>query len=320
MIARVFLRTMVLLVIVVQLAGVVVAQRSRGGRVSVRGYFRRDGTFVQPHHRSAPDGNVYNNWSTKGNINPFSGKEGTRVTPPAGFSGGYAYVLPPTRSSDTPSLLRRDTNDTRPPQILPSSPSLSPPTLLPLPLKIKIYSAEDYFAEGMNHFRQDRMVEAASAFKEAARLKPYFGRAYHYGGVSNLLLGRHQIAVTNFERAIQLDVDAARARCGLGWSYRGLGRFSDALLAFKQAVRLASRMAFAHFGLGMQYQHMGQHRRAVRPLREAIRLDPSDPYAHLELGLVYATIGDQKRANDQYQALSTLDPRSADELRDAIQR
>lgn len=46
--------------------------------VSVRGYIRKDGTYVQPHHRSNPDGNRYNNWSTEGNSNPYTGREGTQ--------------------------------------------------------------------------------------------------------------------------------------------------------------------------------------------------------------------------------------------------
>ena len=46
--------------------------------VYVHGYTRRDGTYVQPHMRSDPDHNVYDNWSTKGNVNPYTGQEGTR--------------------------------------------------------------------------------------------------------------------------------------------------------------------------------------------------------------------------------------------------
>jgi hypothetical protein len=48
-----------------------------GGDVSVRGYFRSNGTYVQPHYRSAPDGNPYNNWSFPGNTNPYTGKTAT---------------------------------------------------------------------------------------------------------------------------------------------------------------------------------------------------------------------------------------------------
>lgn len=46
--------------------------------IHVRGYLRGDGTYVQPHFRSYPDGNFYNNWSTKGNVNPYTGERGTK--------------------------------------------------------------------------------------------------------------------------------------------------------------------------------------------------------------------------------------------------
>ena len=55
------------------------------GGVYVRGYFRKNGTYVAPHYRSAPDGNFYNNWSTKGNVNPYIGEPGTKVTPPNSY-------------------------------------------------------------------------------------------------------------------------------------------------------------------------------------------------------------------------------------------
>ena len=44
----------------------------------VQGYQRSDGTYVQPHYRSDPDSSTANNWSTKGNVNPYTGKEGTQ--------------------------------------------------------------------------------------------------------------------------------------------------------------------------------------------------------------------------------------------------
>ena len=40
---------------------------------SVGGYVRRDGTYVQPYQRTNPDSNPWNNYSTKGNTNPFTG-------------------------------------------------------------------------------------------------------------------------------------------------------------------------------------------------------------------------------------------------------
>ena len=42
-----------------------------------RGYMRNDGTYVQPYHRTAPDSNPWNNYSTQGNVNPYTGQRGT---------------------------------------------------------------------------------------------------------------------------------------------------------------------------------------------------------------------------------------------------
>jgi hypothetical protein len=36
----------------------------------VRGYVRKDGTYVAPHQRSNPDSNPYNNYNFPGNYNP----------------------------------------------------------------------------------------------------------------------------------------------------------------------------------------------------------------------------------------------------------
>lgn len=49
--------------------------------VHVHGYNRADGTYVKPHYHSDPDGNLDNNWSTKGNQNPYTGEFGTKTRP-----------------------------------------------------------------------------------------------------------------------------------------------------------------------------------------------------------------------------------------------
>src|SRR5215510_8642744 len=43
-------------------------------QVRVNGYYRRDGTYVQPHSRTLPDSNPYNNYSYPGNYNPNTGQ------------------------------------------------------------------------------------------------------------------------------------------------------------------------------------------------------------------------------------------------------
>ncbi len=60
--------------------------------IKVRGYFKKNGTYVSPYYRSAPDKSVKNNWSTKGNINPITHKYGTRIIY-SSSSSSYSYDM-----------------------------------------------------------------------------------------------------------------------------------------------------------------------------------------------------------------------------------
>jgi hypothetical protein len=43
----------------------------------VDGYIRKDGTYVPGHFRSSPDAYKFNNFSTQGNANPYTGERGS---------------------------------------------------------------------------------------------------------------------------------------------------------------------------------------------------------------------------------------------------
>jgi len=47
-------------------------------RVRVRGYYRSSGTYVQPHYRTNSNSYKYDNYSYKGNYNPYTGRVGTK--------------------------------------------------------------------------------------------------------------------------------------------------------------------------------------------------------------------------------------------------
>ncbi len=44
----------------------------------VKGYTKKNGTHVAPHQRSDKNSTKSDNWSTKGNVNPYTGKKGTK--------------------------------------------------------------------------------------------------------------------------------------------------------------------------------------------------------------------------------------------------
>lgn len=58
--------------------GGVISASSADASTRIRGYYRKSGTYVAPHYRSDSDGYRWNNWSTKGNYNPYTGSKGYR--------------------------------------------------------------------------------------------------------------------------------------------------------------------------------------------------------------------------------------------------
>ena len=55
-----------------------ISSRSSGSTVSVRGYTTKSGKHVSSHKRTAPNKSKSDNWSTTGNVNPYTGKAGTK--------------------------------------------------------------------------------------------------------------------------------------------------------------------------------------------------------------------------------------------------
>lgn len=47
------------------------------GTVNVRGHVTREGVYVPPSIRTAPNSTRTDNWSSKPNVNPYTGKVGT---------------------------------------------------------------------------------------------------------------------------------------------------------------------------------------------------------------------------------------------------
>lgn len=67
-------------------------------QVHVNGYTKKDGTYVAPHERTAPNSTKADNYSTQGNVNPYTGKEGTVPNTPSN-----PYAMPQIQPLPTPS-------------------------------------------------------------------------------------------------------------------------------------------------------------------------------------------------------------------------
>lgn len=61
---------------------IIVAKNGYGssyGSTRVRGHYNRgSGSYTMPHRRTKSDSSKFNNWSTKGNVNPYTGRKGSK--------------------------------------------------------------------------------------------------------------------------------------------------------------------------------------------------------------------------------------------------
>ena len=73
-------KALILIVAIFALALVVFIASPKAEAYSsrVRGYYRSSGTYVQPYYRTSPNSYKFDNYSYKGNYNPYTGRYGTR--------------------------------------------------------------------------------------------------------------------------------------------------------------------------------------------------------------------------------------------------
>ncbi len=69
------------------------------GYTYVSGYTRSNGTYVEGYYRTLPNSTLNDNWSTIGNVNPFTGVYGTRAGD--SYYSNYTSYSTPTFSTSS---------------------------------------------------------------------------------------------------------------------------------------------------------------------------------------------------------------------------
>lgn len=82
--------------ITILLIGLAITTSAFARDTYVKPHIRKDGTFVEGHHRSTPDSSRMNNYSSQGNYNPYTGQSGT-VDPYQPRTNNYPSTFQPER-------------------------------------------------------------------------------------------------------------------------------------------------------------------------------------------------------------------------------
>lgn len=96
------LNRIILTILAIVLSSIVCSAQTNPNHVKVNGYYRKDGTYVQPHYRTAPNSTNRDNFSTRGNTNPYTGKPGY-ITPDNHMTSSQ-ILIPTTNFTPTKRL------------------------------------------------------------------------------------------------------------------------------------------------------------------------------------------------------------------------
>lgn len=54
------------------------SSETSGGSHSVKGHVKKDGVYVAPHQATNPNNTQRDNWTSKPNVNPYTGTQGKK--------------------------------------------------------------------------------------------------------------------------------------------------------------------------------------------------------------------------------------------------
>jgi tetratricopeptide (TPR) repeat protein len=209
--------------------------------------------------------------------------------------------------------------------------------------------ALEHYRAGLEELRAESFREAATDFKAATRLDPFFVMAYYYLGQARMSLHRYSEAVQAFlacreahheltslrqlsqSVADEKRADEVRTLRDLIWRSQGTG---DATRAFTLERRLQRLQSDEHRGvtsmetpaafslaLGSAYFRSGHPADAEREYREAIRVNSKLGEAHNNLAIICFLTGRLDEAEKEMKAAEragfAVNPRFKDDLKKA---
>ena len=118
-------------------------------------------------------------------------------------------------------------------------------------------------------------------------------------------------AASAYKQALKLRPDMAELWANLGLMEREAGDMPQALLSFEHANRLNPSLYVPNLFLGIDYAHSGKTKEAIVYLLKAEKENKTDPEPRMALGKAYTTLGEYSLAADVYTRVVNTDPKQS---------
>jgi CDP-glycerol glycerophosphotransferase len=160
---------------------------------------------------------------------------------------------------------------------------------------------------GNVHEAMGRWPEAADAYLEATRLKPYRELWQYRAGYALHRSKRHAEAEAAYDQAIAHDRKLNARRLGIGVFHERFGRWDDAIAAYGAQVERDPSNPELHFRLGRAYAECFRFDDAAPSYERAVPLAGFDPMWSSDLGFAYLKLSRYEEAAAAYERAASHD-------------
>ncbi len=177
-----------------------------------------------------------------------------------------------------------------------------------LTIKPNLYEAE--LNSGILYLRNHRAADALPLLRDATQQKPKEARPKRYLADSLLATGDWEAAANAYGEALTLDPKLAGAELGLGQSLLHQNKLDEALPRYRQAAQLDPQLKSFLLEIATAFEKADRSNEAMAILKEF----PNNAGAREELGRLYLAANQPAAAVEEFQAVVSMSPTSANRL------
>jgi len=157
-------------------------------------------------------------------------------------------------------------------------------------------------------YEEERLEEAAAAFRELAAAFPGEFRTHYNLGKTLNRLGRYREAIAELELALEIDPGQTAGWNNLGIAFLRTGRLDEAIAAFERSIGIEERQVDPHNNLGNALLALGRVSPAAESFARAVEIDPGFFEGRYNLGLALLRLGRNREAAREFEEAIRLRP------------
>jgi Tfp pilus assembly protein PilF len=156
----------------------------------------------------------------------------------------------------------------------------------------------------------DRVDEAATEFRKAIEIDPYFVPSWNNLGTILARQGKLEESMTRFRRALEIDPNYMRAHFNLGNALAAVGKRAEAEAHYREALSLNPHSTDVLNNLGNLMLSLNRVDEAVELFLRALNVDPGNSTAFTNLGVAYHRQGRGREALEAFQQAVAVSSKS----------